>query len=308
MALNFLHSDEPHRCHCCGEDYTGNYCPTCGQKANIGPITWHSVGMGVMDVWGMGGRSLPLTLWNLIRRPGQLIAAYISGKRQVSFPPVKMLVIVGVMLFVAGWALGLDSFAIENKPITSTGVRYFIDVADQFFSNNTNWALLFILVFFIAPTWLVFRHAPQCTRHTLPQGFYIQVFIATQLLTIIGIFVLLDDLFHITGDEEDYTLMATITLITFLFIVDYKYIFAYNWWGTVWRVLDTVAISFLSLRACVRLALIIRDSHSLSTDTLSKPVTRIFCDIIIIAMMCWATSVINRKAWRKLLHKPKKTS
>ena len=93
-------SDERHHCHCCDSDYTGNYCPQCGQKAGDQHITWASIRTGVMDLWGMGTRSLPYTLWQLLLRPGYLIGDYISGRRQVSFPPIKMLVFVALLVYI----------------------------------------------------------------------------------------------------------------------------------------------------------------------------------------------------------------
>ncbi len=47
----------------------------------------------------MGNRSLLYSLWQLIWRPGYFISDYINGKRQVSFPPVKMLVVMGWQVF-----------------------------------------------------------------------------------------------------------------------------------------------------------------------------------------------------------------
>lgn len=44
----------------------------CG-KTTLGLINWESVRTGLMDVWGLGGRSLPCTLWHLLLRPGYLI-------------------------------------------------------------------------------------------------------------------------------------------------------------------------------------------------------------------------------------------
>ena len=73
-------SSDTHHCHCCENDYTGNYCPTCGQRAGVKHLTWNSVRSGVMDVWGVGSRSLPYTLWQLLLRPGYLIADYINGR------------------------------------------------------------------------------------------------------------------------------------------------------------------------------------------------------------------------------------
>ena len=98
--FDYHDSHEHHGCCNCGAESENNYCPRCGRKAVYGPITWRSVWQGIMDVWGVGTRSLPFTLWQLLWRPGYLMRDYISGKRQVSFPPVKMLVIVGIFAVI----------------------------------------------------------------------------------------------------------------------------------------------------------------------------------------------------------------
>ena len=93
--------DETHRCENCGYDFTGNYCPRCSQKAGLGAMTWRSVRESVMEIWGVGTRSMTYSLWQLFTRPGYLIRDYVTGKRQVSFPPVKMLLIVALILTLA---------------------------------------------------------------------------------------------------------------------------------------------------------------------------------------------------------------
>ena len=90
-------TNEEQHCNNCGHTFKGNYCPYCSQKAGEGHIGWDSVRQSVMDVWGLGSHSLPNTVLHLLIRPGYLISDYISGKRQVSFPPVKMLFIVAVI-------------------------------------------------------------------------------------------------------------------------------------------------------------------------------------------------------------------
>ena len=51
-----------------------------------------------MDIWGLGSRSRSIlySVWQLLLRPGYFISDYISGKRQVSFPPIRMLFILAV--------------------------------------------------------------------------------------------------------------------------------------------------------------------------------------------------------------------
>ena len=101
-----LATNEEQHCNNCGRTFIGNFCPYCSQKAGEGYIGWKSVQQSVMDVWGLGSRSLPNTVWQLFLRPGYLISDYISGKRQVSFPPVKMLFILSVVaIFLSYYVL-----------------------------------------------------------------------------------------------------------------------------------------------------------------------------------------------------------
>ena len=77
-----LASDEVHHCNNCHHDCTGNYCPICSQKAGQGRIGWRSVHQGIMDIWGLGTRSLLYSVWQLLWRPGHIIGDYIDGGQQ----------------------------------------------------------------------------------------------------------------------------------------------------------------------------------------------------------------------------------
>ena len=71
-------------------------------------------------------------------RPGYLIRDYISGKRQVSFPPVKMLIIVALICSLASNLLG-DG---ESK---ETAVREGWEAVETFFNwteENQGWGML----------------------------------------------------------------------------------------------------------------------------------------------------------------------
>ena len=92
--------NEHHHCVNCDNDFVGSHCPYCSQKAGLGKISWKSVLQSTAEVWGLHDRSMLYSLWQLVFRPGYFISDYINGKRQVSFPPVKMLVIMGVVSVV----------------------------------------------------------------------------------------------------------------------------------------------------------------------------------------------------------------
>ena len=88
------HEGEVRHCHNCGTEFSDNFCPRCGQRAEVGRVGWRSIRESITLLWGLDSRSLGYTLVQLLGRPGYLVRDYISGHRQVSFPPVKMLVLV----------------------------------------------------------------------------------------------------------------------------------------------------------------------------------------------------------------------
>lgn len=45
------------RCKNCGTEFDANFCPMCGQKANVGRVGWDTVRQGILLVWGMDSRS-----------------------------------------------------------------------------------------------------------------------------------------------------------------------------------------------------------------------------------------------------------
>lgn len=290
-----------HGCCNCGAESENNYCPRCGQKAVYGPITWRSVWQGIMDVWGVGTRSLPFTLWQLLWRPGYLMRDYISGKRQVSFPPVKMLVIVGIFaVIIDNWLISGETEAVA-APITSTGFNHYWDVMSNWLDNHVEWLALVAFCYCIIPVWVLFRRAPAYPRHSLPQGFFIQVFSATQFL-LIGV-LLLEPIAVVFSFTDDIIIGFIVTLVVpIMLLIDYKQLFGYGWWGTLWRVLMIIPFGVLIFRFVFNLF----DAINIIFEQ-GGVVLDFWQDILIIAdvlMLLWLLAeivgVINRKSWRGL--------
>ena len=293
--------DAIHTCANCGHEYQGNFCPACGQKATAGRITWDTVRSGVLDVWGLGSRSLLKSLWNLIVHPGSFISDYINGKWQVSFPPVKMLVIVAVLLYFFGRLIypefWNDLFD-EDVESTAAGVGGFVDTVVYWIVSHPEWSILFLFSFLIVPTWFVFSHAPRNTRHTLPQGFFIQVFLSVQfyLWLFFCSFVL-----KLCGLGMDLVMTISFAVgMPLLVCVDYKSLFGYGWWGTFWRLVVVYKFAYLFLATLVLLTVLF-DRLVLSLGgNLSIPVllVRILCVIALILLVIFVIDMINRKSWR----------
>lgn len=223
-----LNSDNVNRCENCGNEFVGNYCPICSQKVGMGRISWNSVHKGIMDIWGLGTRSLLYSIWQLLWRPGQLINDYISGKRQVSFPPVKMLFIIAVLYSMLYYWLLPKAMVNLSYDQMKAGMEAFDDFSMSI-KNNYSWYSLIMALLAVLPTWFMFRYSPRHTAHTLPEGFFIQVFLAVIMLVLSFLLMplVLVDLFL-------YSYLAMFFLGIYYIIV-YKYLFGYGLWGTLWR-------------------------------------------------------------------------
>lgn len=252
---------EVHHCINCGNDFTGNYCSCCSQKAGVGRIGWKSVRQSVMDVWGLGTKSLVYTVWQLLLRPGYLIKDYISGKRQLSFPPVKMLFIVAVIYSLAAYWFFPDVLGIKVNAYEDAG-RGFNDLS-SWLQSHYSIAELIMAVLAIVPTWVMFRYAPRYPRHTLPEGFFIQIFMAV-LIIVTGLLLL-----PLVFVNNTVMRVATVLVGMFFYIIAYRQLFGYGIWGTLWREGFVILSSGLLITALS--LLFFGDDFNPNPDNVSSP-------------------------------------
>ena len=169
--ITYRTDNAEHVCNNCGHRFKGNFCPVCSQPANHGRIGWLTLWQGFGQLWGIESRSGISTLWQLFLRPGFLVRDYISGKRQ-SYPPVKLLFILAAIIAIVQYF-----FPASVKPPVETGYRY-LDIVLEWLQNHENINALISGCIFILPTWWLFRKAPRYPKHTIPEGFFLQVYVA----------------------------------------------------------------------------------------------------------------------------------
>jgi len=227
-----------HHCANCGNDFVGAYCCDCGQRADTGRITWDSIRHGVMELWGLGTRSFPYTLWQLVWRPGYLIGDYLRGRRQLSYPPIKMLVIVALFTFLV---FNFSDDTAESTVVEITNFDSFFDQTMDWFLKHLDWLMLFLMSLFILPTYALFRYSPRCPKHTLPEGFFIQVFISSLLLMFFIVYTLivytLSSLVPSNWANSNAIYAVSYVAVSLLLLRVYKQLFGFGWWATIWRLL-----------------------------------------------------------------------
>jgi hypothetical protein len=190
-----------------------------------------------MDVWGMGSRSMTLSIWQLLYRTGYFISDYINGKRQLSFPPVKMLFIITMIYANIIYWFFPDVLKLSLEEQGAVGYKMWI-------REHYSWAMLVMSLLAIIPTWVIFRKSPRNSHHTIPQGFFIQVLFQTLTIVLSILTIPLDFI------QSPFSTLAYDLLIMAYFFVGYKQLFGYGIWGTLWRqvlVYICVAFSFMLL-------------------------------------------------------------
>jgi hypothetical protein len=237
-------------------------------------VGWRSIRESITLLWGLDSRSLGYTLVQLLGRPGYLVRDYISGHRQVSFPPVKMLVLVclSVVIFES-------VFHLENDVIGMNFKDEKIDSVVAWINAQKSWATLLYQSLYILPTWLVFRFAPGYPRHTLPEGFFLQVFLSVQSL-------LLSFLGYWNSDIE-------LWLWLIYMYITYRQLFGYGWWSTLWRfvvVMLSHLVVIATIAAVVLVLFIYRDEESNAIFLLI-----IAAMVLLTAVMLLVTHRINKR-------------
>lgn len=103
-------SNEQHTCATCGTQFTGNYCPRCGQSSIVGRFSFKKATLLFLDVWGLGNRGMFRSIRDLMFRPGYMIRDYLSGMQSAYFPPFKMFFLLAAFSLLIEHGLDLELY------------------------------------------------------------------------------------------------------------------------------------------------------------------------------------------------------
>ena len=260
-------SEEMHECATCGTHFEGNYCPRCGQSAQIGRYSFKKAFLLFLDVWGVGNRGMFRSIRDLLLRPGYMIRDYLRGMQMAYFPPFKMLFLLCTLSILVNSGMNIQgvnrfkelegefSITVEvdnseektektDKKLTKTELekqqkkKEFLNklYSGEIFKKGYSWinkniALVYLacLLLFSVPLFLMFRHSPATPDLRFSECFVAMIYITNMLLIYSIIFSLLWP--NDTADEI-FTL-----LILPLVIIPIKQFSGYSYWSTIWRII-----------------------------------------------------------------------
>lgn len=199
-------------CKNCGTKFTGNYCNTCGQKADTGKLTFRSV----IDNWAYGltncDTGILFTYKELFTRPGRMLADYISGKRVIYFKPFPMLFITAGLYGLLTQILVPEAATptVLNPEIVSPGTQTVKPADPSFWSRIFHyfyeWANT-SMAFSVIITLPLYAWAARCTfrikkgyLYNYTEYLFIFAYMACQRL-VVGIFLEIPLLIY-TGKNE----------------------------------------------------------------------------------------------------------
>ena len=248
-------SQENHVCPTCGREYTGNFCPQCGQSSKVGRYSFMNAFLLFIDVWGLGNRSMFRSIRDLFLRPGYMIRDYLRGMQMAYFPPFKMLFLICALSLLIETGLNIkginryqqymeaekeytekkqaeamaDNTISEARRDISIATYKMLYTLEDKIRQNPQLMVLAYMLLFSGPLYILFRHSPAIPDLRFSECFVAVVYIANMLLICIIIPSLLCFSFKAEAIFD--------TLVILLAIIPIKQLSGYSYPNTIWRIL-----------------------------------------------------------------------
>jgi len=238
------------KCLNCGNDYKGNYCPQCGQKASTSRLHLKGLITNVITTFVAGENNFIHTLKSLSTRPGHMIREFILGKRISYVAPIKMLIYLVTFYALFSYITGKDnSFYQEveekyeiitqdedsndedfDEKVEET-VQQTMSLLQVFLSNKVYHALTNAF-FFVIPYRIYFRKRKlerpdgMMQELNIAEHFYTMIY-QSCLMMLFAIAIL--PLSHIVKIEEWSSFIFRNTLSVIFYIIIYKQLLKISW-------------------------------------------------------------------------------
>jgi hypothetical protein len=137
-------TEEPKRCINCGTELTDNFCPHCGQKADVARLTTKGfLKRGIQDFCKLNSGFI-FTAWKLVTQPWNVIRDFIHGRRVNYTTPVTMLITLMLYMGLLQLALGTSgdmgfNADFQVREDTSAFTRHAVNGIKYLFESSLFW-------------------------------------------------------------------------------------------------------------------------------------------------------------------------
>ena len=154
------------KCLNCGNEYTGNFCPNCGQKAKTKRLKLREILADFANSIIGGDNKFANTLRGMCCRPGHMVREYLQGHRCQYYNPLQMLIWIVSIYAVLSFAISNDPFGFAGVPADKIVPKgdtpekafvAFVGNAVNFISYNKLYYSVFLGITLIVPYRIAFR-------------------------------------------------------------------------------------------------------------------------------------------------------
>ena len=263
-------SEEMHECATCGTHFEGNYCPRCGQSAQIGRYSFKKALLLFLDVWGVGNRGMFRSIRDLLLRPGYMINDYLRGMQMAYFPPFKMLFLLCTLSILVDSGMNIQgvnrfkqseeefSITVEvdnseektektektDKKLTKTEIekqqkkKEFLNklYSGEIFKKGYSWINKNIALVYLACLLLFSVPLFLMFRHSpaTPDLRFSECFVA--MIYITNMLLIYSIIFSLLWPNDTADDIFTLLILP-LVIIPIKQFSGYSYWSTIWRII-----------------------------------------------------------------------
>lgn len=251
------------KCLNCGNQFKGDYCPHCGQKAKTKRLKIREIIADFANSIIGGDNKFANTCLGLCKRPGHMVREYLQGHRARYYNPLQMLIWLISIYALYSYLIGKDPFGTYNDltgsdPIISDDLsgknflKFLWNFGESLMSNKLFNMLLAALVS-VGPFWYVFRKyniqrpdgAMLHLNHT--EQFYVQIY-QSCLEMLFAILILPLSLIF----KSEYIIKDINDGADFVFtIIIYKQIYRMGSWKSIRLCVYAALLTILNVVVCL---------------------------------------------------------
>ncbi len=211
-------------CKHCNSDYSGSFCPQCGQRYIDQRITLkHTLGSLFQSIFNFDKGLWPTT-WLMFRNPGRVISGYLNGITLPYFHPFRFVFfwLTAQVLFLAATGIYADYQNELNLQMNGGAIPpELMDLLGLFYAYMNIWFLL-ALPFLAFGSWLVFRKQ----HYNFAEHLVISAY-AYGGITFIGLFT--TPFIMTSASTYSYASFLTLPVTFFYLAYVYRSLFKQNW-------------------------------------------------------------------------------
>lgn len=201
-------------CKNCGKEFSGNFCPHCGQSATIEKINLPNFIEEFTNTVFQINKGLPFTIKELFVRPGHAIRDFVEGKRKNYFKPIAYAFLLSTVYYFLSKYLGKETLINSVIGGFSRGISENID-NETFVQSIFNWLInnhaytsLILIPFYSLSSYLsFFNKGLNYLEH-----FVLNAYIVGQQAIIYMFFIIISTIF-----DEDYYLEILMVIIAVIY-------------------------------------------------------------------------------------------